>query len=185
MKDRLALLSPKERTTQNRAVCERLQRFLHDRVRGLCGYIALSDELDVDAFLRETLARGIPLFLPRYENGSVSFHAVTSLEELEREERFGLLQPHPALPQPDPDAVSHVLVPGRAFDPAGNRLGRGKGGYDRWIAMQRKAHPQTQCMGVAFTEQLLAAVPTEKHDARMDIVVTPSHTFFEDPFSKD
>ena len=33
---------------------------------------------------------------------------------------------------------STILIPGRAFDAKGNRLGRGNGGYDKWIAEQRE-----------------------------------------------
>jgi 5-formyltetrahydrofolate cyclo-ligase len=62
-----------------------------------------------------------------------------------------------------------ILVPGVAFDLQGNRLGRGKGFYDRLLAEIRGV----KC-GVAFEEQIVDEIPVGSHDAAMDFIVTPS-----------
>ena len=62
-----------------------------------------------------------------------------------------------------------VFVPGIAFDLVGRRLGRGKGFYDRLLAGVR-GH---KC-GVAFDTQLVAEMPEEPHDMRVDSIITPS-----------
>lgn len=62
-----------------------------------------------------------------------------------------------------------VLVPGVAFDLHGNRLGRGRGFYDRIL----EATSGIKC-GVAYDFQLLEAIPTEWHDAGVDFIFTPS-----------
>lgn len=65
-----------------------------------------------------------------------------------------------------------VLVPGLAFDAAGNRLGWGKGYYDRFLASLR---PRPLTIGIAYDFQLLeAAVPVTPHDQKLDHIVTPS-----------
>ena len=67
--------------------------------------------------------------------------------------------------------VDLVIVPGVAFDRAKNRLGRGRGYYDRFF---KKMKPTK--IGVGFDFQLLSSVPAAKHDIAMDIIVTPSET---------
>ncbi len=61
-----------------------------------------------------------------------------------------------------------VLVPGLAFDRDLNRLGRGRGFFDRFIAHLESVAPQVLVIGVGYNEQRVAAVPTEGHDARLD-----------------
>jgi 5-formyltetrahydrofolate cyclo-ligase len=63
-----------------------------------------------------------------------------------------------------------VLVPGVAFDRAGNRLGRGQGLYDR--AFPASAPRPPLLIGVAYQIQLVEAVPYTEADRRMDAVVT-------------
>ena len=60
-----------------------------------------------------------------------------------------------------------ILVPGIAFDKEGNRLGRGKGYYDRLL----QAMPNTIKIGICFPFQLLPAIPTTPHDIKMTKVI--------------
>lgn len=64
-------------------------------------------------------------------------------------------------------AIDFVAVPGVAFDNAGNRLGRGKGYYDRLL-------PRLTAFkaGICFPFQLVKEVPTEPFDIRMDTIIT-------------
>jgi 5-formyltetrahydrofolate cyclo-ligase len=58
-------------------------------------------------------------------------------------------------------AARLVLLPGLAADPAGRRLGRGGGYYDRTLD---RAAPGTPLVIVLHDEELLDAVPAEPHD---------------------
>jgi len=62
-----------------------------------------------------------------------------------------------------------IIVPGVGFDPQGNRLGRGRGFYDRLLVDVNGI----KC-GIAFDRQVTESIPTETHDARMDYIITPS-----------
>ncbi|HSH38012.1 MAG TPA: 5-formyltetrahydrofolate cyclo-ligase [Chthoniobacterales bacterium] len=62
-----------------------------------------------------------------------------------------------------------VLVPGLAFTPTGQRLGRGGGFYDRLLT-GRAANAYK--VGICFASQLLERIPTEEHDAVLDAVIT-------------
>ncbi|MBQ8672977.1 MAG: 5-formyltetrahydrofolate cyclo-ligase [Bacteroides sp.] len=65
-------------------------------------------------------------------------------------------------------AIGFVAVPGVAFDARGNRLGRGKGYYDRLLPRLTAAYKA----GICFSFQLLPAIPTAPFDIRMDGIVT-------------
>jgi 5-formyltetrahydrofolate cyclo-ligase len=64
--------------------------------------------------------------------------------------------------------VELIVVPGVAFDPTGNRMGRGRGFYDRLL----KSTPNAMKVGVAYDFQLLDKIPVEPHDVPMDSVIT-------------
>ncbi|MCF0205812.1 MAG: 5-formyltetrahydrofolate cyclo-ligase, partial [Bacteroidales bacterium] len=61
-----------------------------------------------------------------------------------------------------------IIVPGVAFDRNGNRLGRGRGYYDRFLCK----YPKVEKIGICFDFQLLEEIPTEPTDIRMDKVVS-------------
>lgn len=61
-----------------------------------------------------------------------------------------------------------IVVPGVAFDRKGNRIGRGKGYYDRFLCK----HLDVRRIGICFDFQLVDEVPTEPTDIKMDKVIT-------------
>ena len=64
--------------------------------------------------------------------------------------------------------IDLVIVPGVAFDKKGNRLGRGKGCYDRFLSTL----PQdTPAIGLAFDFQIIPSVPSHKHDVSVDRII--------------
>ena len=68
--------------------------------------------------------------------------------------------------------VGLVLVPLLAYDTTGNRLGSGKGFYDRFFAANPELGEHAVIMGVAHSAQCVDALPTEPHDFPLDAVVT-------------
>lgn len=70
------------------------------------------------------------------------------------------------VPQTEYSSIDLAVIPGVAFDKAGNRLGRGKGYYDRLL-------PLLDChtIGICFPFQFVEAVPHEPHDIRVDDVI--------------
>ena len=62
-----------------------------------------------------------------------------------------------------------VIVPGLGFDKDGNRLGRGRGFYDRFLA-----HPEFKgvACGLAFEEQFVSEIPVGPLDRHVDMLVT-------------
>lgn len=71
----------------------------------------------------------------------------------------------------DPQCLDLIIVPGMAFDLKGNRLGRGKGFYDRLLHATNALK-----IGIGHDFQLLEHIPSEPHDIKMDAIITPHNT---------
>ena len=171
IEERLSRLSAKDRTAESRSICRRLTELLPQKLVTICAYVPLKNEVDINSLLRHLLEKDYSLFLPRFEGGKLAFRRTQNLSELERGP-LGNLESLITNEELDPKVLSHVLIPGRAFDRSGGRLGRGNGGYDHWIDGQRKENPETVFWGVCFECQLTHEIPMEAHDERVDAVVT-------------
>ena len=70
----------------------------------------------------------------------------------------------------DHNARTIVLVPGMAFDRHGQRIGRGKGCYDKFLS-NSKVSRWTR-VGICWSMQILETVPAEEHDIKVDYICT-------------
>ena len=126
-------------------------------------YHSLPDELSTIRFLKKWHDRK-RFFLPRV-NG-------VNLDLLPYEEsRLELGSFHIEEPTgedyADVDDIELMIIPAVAFDRKGNRLGRGKGFYDRLLATSKAMK-----IGVGYEFQLFDSIPSEPHDVAMDMVIT-------------
>lgn len=169
--ERLARLNEKDRQAESRSICRRIEEALPPDSGVICAFYPMSNEPDIRPLLRSLLKRECELYLPRAEGKAFAFRRVTTLDSL-------LIGPF-RIPEPPADAVTLersdvqvVLVPGIAFDHSGNRLGRGNGGYDKWLQQLRAENDTAQVWGIAFESQIVHDVPAEAHDERMDALIT-------------
>ena len=81
--------------------------------------------------------------------------------------KYGIIEPA-KIEQIIPDII---FVPMVGFDKNLNRLGYGKGYYDRVISKIRKIK-NIFVIGLAYDNQLVRSIPIENHDERMDIILT-------------
>lgn len=81
---------------------------------------------------------------------------------------MGIREPAAGLPYPVAD-IDLVIVPGLGFDEQGNRLGRGRGFYDRFLS-----HPELHAVacGLALEDQLVEPIPVGPSDVQVDMLVT-------------
>ena len=81
---------------------------------------------------------------------------------------YDILEPKQDCRKPiDLDTIDIIIVPGVAFDTTGNRMGHGKGYFDRLLK-----HLDALRIGLAFEFQIVSHVPMDPHDEKMDIIVT-------------
>lgn len=162
------MLSDQERRMAAEEVFARLEKtaafLLADRI---LMYHSLPDELFSHDFLGNWKDRK-HFYLPRV-NG-------VNLEILPYEEsRLELGSFHIEEPTGDntvdPSEIELVVVPAVAYDRNGNRLGRGKGFYDRLLKNTRATK-----IGVGYEFQLVDEIPVEPHDVGVDIIITQNST---------
>ena len=138
-------------------------------------YMALPDEVDLTDVIKQALLDGKKVALPKIiskNDGIMEFFYLDTLKTLAQQTSngaYGILEPDEKLPAiPDSALKTLILVPGRAFTKDGNRLGRGKGYYDRFLAKKRL--PNITVAGVCFDFQVLPELPTTPTDVKMDLI---------------
>ena len=144
-----------------------LVRFLTSDAVGpgwVVGYAAMDDEFDVGPALA---AAGVgPAALTRTPDAAQGQTAGLSIHPADgpmERHRYGFVQPTAQAPRLAAEDIAAVLVPGLAFDRLGNRLGRGAGYYDRFLAGLRPGVPLVGVTG----GYIVAELPTEPHDMAM------------------
>jgi 5-formyltetrahydrofolate cyclo-ligase len=80
---------------------------------------------------------------------------------------FGISEPQCGEPC-RAEEIDLMIVPGVAFTASGDRLGRGKGYYDKYLS--RKGF-RAYCVGVCYAHQKVEQLPVEPHDRQMDEIV--------------
>lgn len=133
-------------------------------------FFPMKDEPDVTYIAKEALAKGKRIAYPKCskEDFSMVFHFVNSPAELVRG-AYGIMEPPDDAPVYTPGSDSHdvCIIPALAFDICGNRLGYGKGYYDRWLPFFSGLKA-----GVAISDFVFDALPHGKFDCLVDIIVT-------------
>ena len=171
VRESLRALMPEHRAAHSQALCDIARRQLTwQQARGILFFAPLADEPDLTPLLADAWRAGQLTALPRYDSATGLYTAavVQSAADLSPG-RFNVLEPKAGCPSVPLNQLDLVFVPGVAFDLTGRRLGRGKGFYDRLLSEVRRH----KC-GVAFDAQIVAAVPEEPHDVRVDSILTPA-----------
>ncbi len=138
-------------------------------------YSALPDELPTAAAIgRWSKMEGKTIYLPRVAGDDIE--VVPYREGLMRTGAFGISEPDG--PAADPADLDLVIVPAVALDQHCQRLGRGRGYYDRLLA-QCPAYT----IGVALDCQWVDEVPADEHDQALCGAVTAQHVAFRESFT--
>ena len=135
-------------------------------------YHPFQDELDLLPLVERYPQK--KWFLPRIQAGDqLSFHQISDAPLIPN--RFGIPEPPPENPEWLPgSARAVVIVPGLMFDRSGNRLGYGKGFYDRWLVRHRNSITTVGAIPEALlTDQL----PVEAWDIPTELIVTERQVF--------
>ena len=131
-------------------------------------YWSMDDEVQTHSFVERWYRQKV-LLLPCVVGDDLVLRQYTGPECMTAGEQFGIGEPTGEVWN-DLEAVELIVVPGVAFDGQRNRMGRGRGFYDRLL----KSTPNAVKVGVAYDFQLLDSIPTEPHDVKMDRVITES-----------
>lgn len=126
-------------------------------------YNALPDEVQTQAFLEKWHLKK-QIILPTVVGDDIIPVAYEKDTDFAVGD-FNILEPQN---EPYKGDFDLIVVPGVAFDHKGNRLGRGRGYYDRFLCQ----HLSVKRIGICFDFQLVDEIPTEPFDIRMDEVIS-------------
>jgi 5-formyltetrahydrofolate cyclo-ligase len=171
IKQRLERMTEHAQDAEDRSTCRRILEVLPLAPATIAAFYPLADEVDIRPLLKEMEQSGYRVFLPCVHQGKLAFRKMTPREDMKKG-AFGVMEPPDDAELLDGTTLDVALIPGRAFDEHGNRLGRGNGGYDVWIRAQRTLNPKTRMLGVAYSCQIAHEVPMEEHDEKVDGVLT-------------
>ena len=131
-------------------------------------YWSMADEVQTHDFVNRWYHDKV-LLLPCVNGDDLLLRQYTGPECMVTGEQFGIGEPDASLPVfTDLNSVEMIIVPGVAFDRTGNRMGRGRGFYDRLL----KSTPQALKVGVAYDFQILDEIPVEPHDVKMNRIIS-------------
>jgi 5-formyltetrahydrofolate cyclo-ligase len=180
MKAALAQITPAQAEAAEKTVAAKLmsQGFWQNAACVLV-FMAMKGECGCGAVIKAALAAKKAVWAPRIggEGGgdTMRFYRVRSPDGPWELSGYGIREPLPTADAFEPARACGsilVLTPGLAFDACGGRLGRGKGFYDKFFAtLDAAGAPFTAC-GLGFSCQLIAKVPTDPHDRRLDACIT-------------
>jgi len=131
------------------------------------GYYPTNYEIDDLEILNYFFKKGSMISLPKIKKkGQMEFYKWYKNDPL-LINKFGIPEPETTI-RVYPDILFIPLV---AFDKELNRLGYGGGFYDRYIQKSSKIKKIVK-IGLAFSFQKLKTIPTNKHDKKLDIIIT-------------
>ncbi len=172
VRQRLGAIDPADWARAAVQVCRRLvERF--PRPACVMVYAPMAGEIDPGEAAMAWLGTGAVVCLPRVDwtARAMTPARIDAWPGALVASKHGVREPGPDAPSVGLDQLDVIVTPGLAFSPGGQRLGRGAGFYDRFLARRER---RAQAVGVALDEQVIEHVPTDGDDVRLDSVCTPT-----------
>lgn len=167
----LAEISREEHGTRSLRACHRLfQQKEYVKAEVVQVFLSLPTEIDTAPIVLRAWQDRKRVLAPKvsWEQRRMLPVEIRSLTEDLTVSALGVREPAAGVPIPI-SLIDLVIVPGLGFDGFGNRLGRGRGFYDRFLA-----HPEFKgvACGLAYEEQFTTAIPVGPLDRQVDMLVT-------------
>ena len=141
-------------------------------------YVDARDEVRTQPVLPTALAQGKRVVVPYCVGELIELFHLHDVSEL-APGTFRVLEPRPEL-RLEPQRlvpikeIDLVVAPGVAFDRQGGRLGHGLGYYDKLLEHLR---PEAAIVALAYECQMVPEIPCDRHDVRMDKVITEQNVY--------
>ena len=167
MRARRAGIAATERRAKDRRIIKNLHNVpMFKEAKSVFCYVSYLSEADTRPIIEDCIRQNRLLAVPRIMSGSRMI-AVRLNDPAElRPDIMGI--PAPLSSRAEVGPFDIAITPGLAFSPAGERLGYGRGYYDRWFAGHR-VHTR---IALAYEIQLVDRLPTAATDRRVDMIVT-------------
>ena len=135
----------------------------------IAGYYPADYEVNILNFLNKASKNKFKIVLPVIKSSKIMTFKSWIFEEPLFVSKFGILEPKNTNKEIIPDLI---MVPLVAFDDNLNRIGYGKGYYDRMLSKVSKVKKKAIFLGIAYSFQKCKSIPTNKHDFKLDYIFT-------------
>ncbi|MBU2476991.1 5-formyltetrahydrofolate cyclo-ligase, partial [Candidatus Micrarchaeota archaeon] len=142
------------------------------KAKNIMIYISFKSEARTREIILELLEKKKKVIVPviNFKKNEISLSELKDYQKELVSSKLGLFQPAKEFFRPfNPKELDLIVVPGIAFDEKGNRLGFGKGYYDKFLSKIQKKIP---VIALAFEEQIGEKIVSEKHDIKMHKIIT-------------
>lgn len=131
-------------------------------------FVGIKGEPDTRAILEDALGKGKRVCVPLcVSDGIMEARQIRNPKEDLRAGYLGILEPEPSCAKVNASEIDFALLPCVTCDHQGNRLGHGKGYYDRFLA---GCHFDT--VMICFEKLITEEIPMDAHDKKADRVIT-------------
>ena len=164
-------ISLNEKKQRSESIWEKLEKnefFLKASVVLL--YWSMDDEVYTHEFVTKWATQKT-LLLPVVDGENLRIKPFTGIQNMIISEQFGIGEPI-GNDFDDLSKIEVIIVPGVAFDKKRNRMGRGRGYYDKLLSTNNAYK-----IGVGFDFQIFDSIPTENFDIPMDCVISEKEIF--------
>ena len=159
-------MTEEEIECRSRSLCRKfLESDAYQDCRTLYGYLPYNQEVRTVPILRQALADGKQVAVPKVYGDDMKFIVLTDLSQVSKG-YAGIPEPIADGPVAQ-DETALVLMPGLAFDPQGHRIGYGGGFYDKFLSREPK-HPT---LALCYEFQMVEHLETEEYDIPVDTVI--------------
>jgi len=173
----------KKRSSMPRSEVQKKSKLIKERVfqmqefkeaKTILFYVSYDKEVDTHEMIRESLGMKKHVVVPKTDMNSrtIICSSLTRWDDL-LSGAYNILEPRRGcVNEVSPESIDLMIIPGVAFDCQGNRIGHGMGYYDRLLQKKMITH----CVGLAFELQIVESIPSEKHDVKVEKIVTEERT---------
>ncbi|MBS6007440.1 MAG: 5-formyltetrahydrofolate cyclo-ligase [Clostridium baratii] len=158
-----------EKTIKDKKIIEKLKDTKeYKEAKGIFVYIGFGSEINTKILIEDALEDGKEVCVPKVIKKDMVFIKINSLENLVTSS-YGILEPVGDKNNFNVDNLGLIIMPGLAFDKQGNRLGYGRGYYDKFLSNNKI---NVKKIALAYDFQILDKVPSEEHDIKVDSIIT-------------
>lgn len=147
---------------------------LYQQAKNILFYVSYGNEVYTHDMIKEGLFQQKTIIVPLSDTKTHTIKPciLKNWDDLEKG-AYGILEPIIHSQKTIPlKKINLIIIPGVGYDEKGNRIGHGKGYYDRLITKI----PKAKLIGLGFEFQIVPTIPIEPHDRKVDTIITEGRT---------
>ncbi len=147
-----------------------IQKNIEIQERFVMVFLNFKTEVNTEPIIKRLWEMGIKTCIPKV---SVKEKTMKAIEFKSYDEvhigAYGIREPNSNSAEVNIDNIAISILPGLGFSKKMQRLGYGGGYYDKFLSQTKK---DIKKIGICFSEQIMEEIPSEKHDVKLDYIVT-------------